>query len=343
MAESAMHFAVKSIGLSEYGNRKKCTLLEAARHNLREIQAELGANTHIDPCRTAQIVIMAGPGTASEVVALSSKLASAEGIDLASLRKDYCQALELVFSLPAKTDIEPQRYFAKCLDWTAATYKLPVLLATAHHDEGAKHLHVLLMPVKGGVHVGSKPIAIAETKRNTDSFFASVAGPFGLKRADAKLRGIAKQWACAAVWKECEARGLPEVNGPLWHIFWRGIEKNPIPAMDALSIDIESIRPTNDPTTDRALPKPIGFNEVTSKSIGFKLEDAKKENLSCVGFEQKITAPERLAIASDAMQNAIERKGKRPAPLPNPAVEPQDEDGLVRVRDPDFDPSAWDD
>ena len=49
MAESIAHFAVKSIGLSRVNGRKPCTLLEAARHNLREIQAEQGATGHIDP------------------------------------------------------------------------------------------------------------------------------------------------------------------------------------------------------------------------------------------------------------------------------------------------------
>lgn len=345
MAESAMHFSVKSIGLSGYGDRKKCTLLEAARHNLREIQAERGASGHIDPARIHHNVIMAGPATAAEVVALCSKLAGDNGIDLTKLRKDHCQAIELVFSLPANTSIDPQSYFSRCLSWAKTTYKLPVLSATAHHDEEAKHLHALLLPVRDGVHVGSKPIAIAETKRNTDSFFTSVAGPFGLRRANAKLRGTVKQWACAAVLSECESRGLPDLIGPLWRVFWHAVEKDPTSAMQALSMDIESIRPSHAPTTDHAQSKPKGFNEPTSKPKGFKLPGAESENLSCVGFDQMINVPERITFASDAMQGAIDRKGKRKrlAPPSRSAVETHDEDGLVRVRDTGFDPTAWDD
>lgn len=51
---SAYHFAVKTIGLSRCNGRKPCALLEAARHNLREIQAERGAIAgRIDALRMA--------------------------------------------------------------------------------------------------------------------------------------------------------------------------------------------------------------------------------------------------------------------------------------------------
>ena len=48
---SVLYFAVKSIGLSTVGGRKPCDLITAARHNLREIQAELGAVGRIDASR----------------------------------------------------------------------------------------------------------------------------------------------------------------------------------------------------------------------------------------------------------------------------------------------------
>lgn len=191
MAESVAHFAVKSIGLSRVNGRKPCTLLEAARHNLREIQAEQGAAGHIDPKRTACNVLLAGPDTAAQVQGLANGLLAA--LDTSRLKRDHCQAIEAVFSLPTVSSIEAVEYFAQCLQWLQVALPLPVLSAVIHHDEAAKHLHALLLPVKGGRHVGGAPIARPELKRLRESFFAKVGGPAGLKRESAKVRGMVKQ------------------------------------------------------------------------------------------------------------------------------------------------------
>jgi len=88
MAESIAHFAVKSIGLSRVNGRKPCTLLEAARHNLREIQAEQGATGRIDPTRTHGNTLLHGPATAAEVCAQAEALQAAAGIIPGNLRRD---------------------------------------------------------------------------------------------------------------------------------------------------------------------------------------------------------------------------------------------------------------
>lgn len=334
-----MHFSVKSIGLSGYGDRKKCTLLEAARHNLREIQAEHGAKGHIDATRIHLNIIMAGPSNATEVVALSAELAAGAGVDLTKLRKDHCQAIELVFSLPPNTRIDSPSYFAQCLEWTKATFALPVLLATAHHDEAAKHLHVLLLPVKGGEHVGSKPLARGLTKKNRDSFFKAVAGPAGLGRDNAKLRGITKQWAVAAVLRECERRNLPEANGALWPVVRGAIECDPTVALALLNIDVNSIRPED--TAGPAPVIPIGFEDVASKPIGFSPVGMEMQNLSCVGFPPKRASPDRLHIAREAERRGLDRQAKRKGAPVSTAAVLADGEGLIRVRGSDFDPAAW--
>ncbi len=57
----------------------------AARHNLREIQAELGADSHIDPHRSAQNIILQGAGAASGIAAEAIKMM--ESADVLPLRK----------------------------------------------------------------------------------------------------------------------------------------------------------------------------------------------------------------------------------------------------------------
>ena len=46
----------------------KSKLLAACRHNLREIQAELGAFSHIDPTRSANNLVLHGGKTSVEIM-----------------------------------------------------------------------------------------------------------------------------------------------------------------------------------------------------------------------------------------------------------------------------------
>lgn len=368
MAESIAHFAVKSIGLSRVNGRKPCTLLEAARHNLREIQAEQGATGHIDPTRTQGNTVLHGPATAAEVCAHAEALQAAAGIVRGSLRRDHCQAIEAVFSLPQQAAVpDPADYFATCLAWVAGALALPVLSAVVHRDEAATHLHVLLLPVKDGAHVGSAPIDRAALKRLRERFFAKVAGPAGLKHAGAKVRGMAKQWAIAAVFRRCEVLGLPAANGPLWPYLVACIERDPTAAMLALGIDANSIRPSDKPPHSEPPPSPIG---IESNPIGFQKEGKEHRTLSCVGFAHsppskqhppaihslaelwavvgcsshgKASRVDRLGIARAAQQRALARHASKP---PKPAHAPAlriGDDGLTRERDEySHDLSAWD-
>ena len=363
MAESVAHFAVKSIGLSRVNGRKPCTLLEAARHNLREIQAEQGAVGRIDSKRTPQNLILAGPATAADVQALAVSLLAS--VDTSRLKRDHCQAIEAVFSLPTHSSIEAVSYFTQCLQWLAGAMPLPVLSAVIHHDEATQHLHVLLLPLKDGRHVGGAPIARLELKRLRDSFFAHVAGPAGLKRDSAKLRGIVKQWAVSAVLNRCELMGLPNMNGPLWPVLMAAIERDPTSAMLALNIDLESIRPADDTPPNEQPSNPIGLVQTP---IGLQEEGVKTQALSCVGLHQHTTsdkptkaiealselwalvgnrsrwiAPkaERLHVAKAAMQSVMKRC-QSPTQRRSP-VGPVDDDGLTRERDEyTHDLSAWD-
>lgn len=348
MAESIAHFAVKSIGMSRVNGRKPCTLLEAARHNLREIQAEQGAKGHIDPKRTRHNCIIAGPASALEVQALANSLLA--DVDTSKLKRDHCQAIEAVFSLPSGSPIDPANYFAQCSDWLVRETMLTVLSGVVHHDEAAVHLHVLLLPLKEGRHVGGAPIARLELKRLRDSYFAKVAGPAGLKRDSAKVRGIVKKWAVDAVLRECEAMGLRNAIGPLWAVLMAAIERDPTPAMLALQIDVNSIRPAAIPVTQQLHSKAIGLADTP---IGLECRGEEMQALSCVGLHQRTatnetseateTQHDRLSVAQAAQQRAIARHTSKHSPRPAaPSVRVGD-DGVTRERDEyAHDLSAWD-
>ena len=81
----------------------------AARHNLREIQAELGADSHIDVARTPQNVLLAGPAIAADVSRQANALMNDEGIG--KLRKDAVRALEIIVSLPVVSSANRLQFF----------------------------------------------------------------------------------------------------------------------------------------------------------------------------------------------------------------------------------------
>jgi hypothetical protein len=351
VADSAYHFAVKTIGLSRCNGRKPCTLLEAARHNLREIQAERGAVGRIDARRMDSNSVMTGPPTATEVQALCDRLLMA--VDTTRLKRDHVQAVEVVFSLPPGTAIDADQYFTSCLRWLSDVLPMPVLLATVHHDEAAPHMHVLMLPIVAGKHIGGALIDRAKLLSLRESFFTQVAGPAGLQRQGAKLRGQPKQWAAEAVVRACESMSVPQSLGPLWAVFRASIERDPTPHMLALRIDMDTIRPrtTATPPSPIALdPSPIALEKPVQKIQGLSCVALAHQTIApaspkpiqtlaelwaAVGCRSTWTAPtkaERMREARAAQQHAIDRhtRPRQKPPAPAPRV---DDDGWVREPD----------
>ena len=308
MAADIAYFAAKTVSMSKVNGRKPCDLLTAARHNLREIQAEMGSVGRIDPGRSATNAILAGPADAAQVQAKAASLLAAAGLNPAAMRRDHVQALEFVFSLPPSSGVDHAAYFARCLAWLMEALPLPVLSAVSHADEHAPHLHILLLPLADGVYAGGKPVERPKLLRLRESFFNVVAGPAGLQRESAKLRGQAKRWAVTAVMARCEAMGLPAANGPLWPVLMAAIERDPTAAVRALGIELSA--PKDRQT--QAEPNPIGIEGTTMSSkanpIGIEKQGEKIQSLSCVGIDSK--TPLKTAPAS--------RPGRAPA-MPEPA------------------------
>jgi hypothetical protein len=324
-----LFFSCKSIGLSKVNGRKPCDLRTAARHNLREIQAELGAIGRIDPRQSDKNRILAGPDDADEVASLAKNIADDAGVDLSKQRRDFCQAIELVFSLPEKSCIEPLAFFDDCLRWTKRAYKLPVLSAVIHLDESKPHCHVLMLPLENGRYLGGAPVAKKATRDKTELFFNQVAGPAGLKRQSAKLMGQAKQTAIKLVLAECESHGLRDAAGPLWGLIENAIRHAPLMALHALGIDNQAV--------SDALPNPIGIEHNDSNPKGIRPCTHNHQSLSCVG----IGTPPRLAAAAKAQEAAIAKHLHHRQQIGIVATTNSRDDGLVVDRDNSHDVDAW--
>ena len=74
MSEQIKPLDAKTIGASTYRGRKAQTLLQAARHNLRDIQKEIGANSRIDASRICLNEVMAGADNPAGVAAQALSL-----------------------------------------------------------------------------------------------------------------------------------------------------------------------------------------------------------------------------------------------------------------------------
>lgn len=317
MNEEVKPLDAKTIGASTYRGRKAQTLLQAAKHNLREIQSELGANSHIDATRIHLNEIMAGPDTPAGVAALALSLMAAAGVDVSKLRKDHTQAHELLFTLSADTTVNPRDYFGRCLAWSMEQFGSDnILSAVIHMDESAPHLHVLIVPLEDGRYLGSSLIDRARLKKLRALFSTEVAPEFGLKVME-PLTGARRSRAIEVIFDRLQTTQDAILQSELWEIVKTDIARNPARYMASLGV---THIPINDGGAEfrrialsqgkggkkERWAKPYGFENGASddvaKPYGFKVDQKKHRNPPCVGFtpnpppQQATTAPPAHAL-----------------------------------------------
>ncbi|BBJ24583.1 plasmid recombination protein [Candidatus Nitrotoga sp. AM1P] len=264
----------------------------AARHNLREIQAERGAGSNIDPFRTKLNYVIQGANSASDVASLAQALMDDAGVK--PLRKDAVRCLEIIFSLPPQSVIEQSVFFPDCVAWAKRYFQVPILSATVHLDESAPHCHVLLLPLVNARMIGSGLFGNRATLQALHAaFHVQVGQVHGLarqatpKRHSAVVRREAADMVMTAL--KVNQCGL---NDSVMGLLRDCIAYNPEPLLQALKLTMprkQSKHKTFAAIMTQSKPeKPIGFN--MKKPIGFDavISDEKKQSLSCVGFGKSI-------------------------------------------------------
>lgn len=161
-------------------------VLAASRHNKRTLQAERGADAHIDATKTPLNYCLAGDST-PEAIATHAKVQMVKaGID--TPRKNGVMAVEVVFSLPIdrhQQDTKP--FFSDCYQWTLKIFAGELLSFDVHLDESAPHAHALILPLIDGKMQGDNLKGNrTNIKRLRGSFFSEVGAKHGLSRADNK-------------------------------------------------------------------------------------------------------------------------------------------------------------
>lgn len=258
----------------------------AATHNLRQLQAEIGADDHIDAARTRTNQIIFGPSTASAVS--TSAASQMDDAGIGKPRKDAVRAIEIVFSLPVVSNIESTAFFTECLSWSRGFFKVPVLSAVIHLDESAPHCHVILLPLQDGRMQGSALVGYrTRLQAIQQSFFDQVGQRYGLTRPKAQRRlnaataMKAASLAFTAIVSNDDLLLDPAVKAAILEAFG----KNPAPLLAAIGLSMPMPRKAVKPFVE-IMTKPCKLESKPRKPIGFAQSDAAKDGrtLSCVGF-----------------------------------------------------------
>jgi hypothetical protein len=253
----------------------------AAKHNLREIAAEIGGYGDIDGRRVPLNYTLRGADTSEGVASAARLLMEQAGIK--KPRKDAVRGLEIVFSLRPNSTIDAQAFFRDSLGWAANYFaNAPIVSAVVHCDESAPHCHVIILPIVDGCLRGSE---LMGNKRKLQSMQADFNGKvgerYGLTYSAPRKRAEALKAPDAAVSVIEEIKARPErLNEPeLRDAMLVAIDYNREAILLALKQQASDI-------------KPIGFEpgeqlQQKANSIGFDeaLDAAKMQSLSCVGFQ----------------------------------------------------------
>ena len=243
----------------------------AARHNLREIQEERVADSHIDPSKLAQNVILRGAGRAADVAIEAVNLMEQAKVEqFRKLRKDAVRGLEIIFSLPPSSGIDEHNFFTDAVAWAEGFFELPILSAVIHNDEAAPHCHLIMLPLFNGRMIGSKLMGNRNRLLALQAdFFENVGQPYGLERQMPAKRYSRAAREKAAEMVISELRGNPKrLNDPAIRDALRDtITDNPMPAMTALGFEMPMAKAPKPKTFAGIMTKPCKLE----KPIGFRV------------------------------------------------------------------------
>lgn len=232
-------YNVKSIGRSKRKGHKPCDLLWAARHNLRFIDAELGAGSSIDPERKNLNVILAGPSTPEGVQQIAKKRISDAVGDARKLRYDHVQAVEIMISLTGDLEDKNVTFFEACVRWINSWFGVEAILsATVHLDENKPHLHVLISPVVNGQVKGSRLIS-RENLMKQRAAFEKVAAKFGVRLPPAKLSKNNQRLATQKVLEHIALCQSSLTTDQAWPSIQYAIAKDPLSFAADYGINLE--------------------------------------------------------------------------------------------------------
>lgn len=315
-------------------------ILVAARHNRREIAAELGAAGNIDPARSLLNVRLVGPDSAQGVANLARELMRTAGID--KPRKDAVLAIEFMFSLPGHLSFDSIGYFRDCMAWVAARFggETNILSADVHFDEAQPHCHVLLLPMCDGTLQGSDMYGgPRKLEDHQMSFHEAVAARYGLCRARPKPSAAERQKLALTVLHRVRESQDPVRRSAVWPAVREAIERDPLPFAMILGLEPEAAparsfvdimtstgkgAKTHADAERRDAALAAQHSQEHRNPIGFAASDVER-TLSCVGFGPETVDQPASDPAAPPAVHAKQRMvvSARSGSTPTPQVESQ--------------------
>jgi hypothetical protein len=248
----------------------------AARHNLRERQAERGADSHIDPLKTCLNIVLRGAINASDVASAAVQLMEQAKV---KRRKDEVLGLEVLISLRSTSGIDERAFFEAALLWVEVFFEIPILSAVIHNDEAAPHCHIIMLPLFVGRMIGSKLVGSrARLVAMQADFFEKVGQPYGLTRQlpQKRFSYVVREKAAASVIEHIKKNPKCLREPTFCDALRDALTDNPMPVMAALGF----VMPENKKITPKTFAGIMTKHCKPEKPIGFK----PVENLNPIGF-----------------------------------------------------------
>jgi len=280
-----LYFSAKTIGMSKRDERKPQMLLAAARHNLRELQAESGGHEGISLDLSHLNVTLHGPATPKGIVDYANELKSKYAVPKRKLRKDHVQALEFVISVRNDSGVDKMAYFKASVRWLMEVFGEEMLLsAVIHLDEGSPHMHALVLPIVDGQYQGGAPIDKTHLHKLNKRFADQVGKPFGFSfEPKRKMHSALRHAAFNLVVDHLAERSDPIVSSQIWPGVVENIKHEPEKFMEMLGLEMPDVRPTKEKTFAQIF---TGTGKKTSEDR----ERRRTHDLSRVG-QRNSTAP----------------------------------------------------
>ncbi|HYD90792.1 MAG TPA: plasmid recombination protein [Flavobacterium sp.] len=210
-------------------------VLDALKHNKRELQSERGASANIDVNRTPLNYPLAGNDSPANIATYAKVQMLKAGIE--TPRKNGVMAVEVIFSLPINRHSQDTKpFFMDCYEWVNKTFAGELLSFDVHLDEAAPHAHAVILPLIDGKMKGSELIGgKGNLLRLINLFHADIARHYGLSRPDRKRLTVSDRETLERnVLRRLRADNV--MQSSVWPIVRDLIHKDPLPFAQLLSI-----------------------------------------------------------------------------------------------------------
>lgn len=148
--------------------------LQALKHNLREIPAELYSREKIDHELSHMNKILVGEASSHLCMKFIEK--TIEDHEIKKLRKDAVYLIEVIVSLPSDHNIDDESFFIDAVEWSKNFYTNHVINAVIHRDQTRPHCHILILPLQQGKMIGSKLMGYRGRLRQIQESFHEQVG-----------------------------------------------------------------------------------------------------------------------------------------------------------------------